>query len=78
VNLQRSTCCAIAALSAIQGGWLTQVFLSLIVNALIDMRAKRCWEDAQKKTVIRSAAAGVNSTPGAPAAGPISCPPEGN
>lgn len=69
---------AIAALSAIQGGWLTQVFLSLVVNALIDMRAKRCWEDAQKKTVIRSAAAGVNSTPGEPAAGPISCPPEGN
>jgi hypothetical protein len=63
---------AIAALSAIRSGWLTQVFLSLCVNALIDMHAKRVWVEAQKKTVIRSAAAGVSSTPGEPAAGPDS------
>jgi len=65
---------AIAALSTAESGWLTQVFLSLLVNAAIDMHAKRAFEEAQKKTVSRSAPAGVNSGPGEPAAGPASDP----
>lgn len=64
----------IAALSAIRSGWLTQVFLSLIINSLIDMQAKRVWDEAQKKTVTRSDPGGVNSSPGEPDAGQTSPP----
>jgi hypothetical protein len=65
----------IAALASIRSGWLTQVFASLVVNALVDFQAKRAWDEAQKKTGSPSAAGGVSSTPGEPAAGPDTAPP---
>jgi hypothetical protein len=60
----------IGVLAVLQPGWLGKNFVSLIVNALIDYRAKLLWDEAQKKTGIRSDPGGVSSTPGAPAAGP--------
>lgn len=55
---------ALAAYDRVRPGWLTQVTASLIANAIVDMQAKRAWEEAQKKTATPSAAAGVSSTPG--------------
>lgn len=54
----------LAAYDRVRPGWLTQVTASLIANAIVDMHAKRAWAEAQKKTAIPSAPAGVSSTPG--------------
>jgi hypothetical protein len=68
----------LAAYDTFRPGWLTQVTASLMANAIVDMHAKRAWEDAQKKTAIRSAAAGVSSTPGDPDDCPVTAPAAAN
>lgn len=65
---------AVDVLSTLQPGWAQAGFVSLIVNALIDYRAKLLWDEAQKKTGSPSAAGGVSSTPGEPDAGQTTAP----
>lgn len=60
----------LAAYDRIRPGWLTQVAASLIANAIVDMHAKRAYEEAQKKTATRSEPAGVSSGLGDPAGSP--------
>lgn len=66
----------LAAYNLVRPGWLTQVTLSLMANAIVDMHARREWEAAQKKTVTPSEPAGWTSTAGEPDATPITNPVE--
>lgn len=65
---------AIHVLSGVRPGWFGKNLVSLVINALIDYRAKLVWDEAQKKTVSRSDPAGVSSTLGEPAAGTTTAP----
>lgn len=57
-------------------GFATQIFLSLVANAIVDMHGRKAWEAAAKKNAGPAAPAGVSSTPGEPAATPDSDPAE--